>query len=76
VEKQLLEINGLLLPKYLIILVFEKKKKGNATQMDLHEMFYPPLFGPLGFVLWWGVKLHILIHIIDQKQKEGNVVVL
>jgi len=55
--------------------VFEKKYKGNATQMDLHEMFYPPLFGPLDFVLWRGVKLHILIHIIDQKQKEGNVVV-
>jgi hypothetical protein len=65
VEKQLLEINGLLLRKYLVIPVFEKQYKGSATQMDLHEMFYSPLFGPLDCVLWWGVKLHILIHIID-----------
>jgi hypothetical protein len=26
--------------------------------------------------LWWGVKLHILIHVIDQKQMEESVVVL
>jgi hypothetical protein len=37
-------------------------------------------FGLLDFVLWGrgggGVKLHILIHIINQKQKERSVVVL
>lgn len=49
--KTLLEINGLLLPKYLIKPMLKIKYKGfNVTQLNLHGTFYSLLFHPFDLV--------------------------